>query len=980
MVTFTFTMTRRICITLFCLFFSYQLDAQLFPKRHLRVQDGLVQKQVTCLFEDSQGAMWIGTRGGLNRFDGHNLDSWTVQNGLESNLIRAITEDSSGRVLVFTNTGVNRIQKRKASVLCSRKFYHLNSARNDGSGFSYFLTNTGILDLWICDPAGRIERYPFLETFQANPQEIWKNPDNSDVLLKDTKASYYLLKGGMITPITNFSSMPWLNYPMVSNEKILDQYPILFTNSTASGFLPFEDREIRTVYHPAAGWFWYSVKRPNTLLLRNSNGNEEIKYPFASINVLVIDRSAQVWVGTDNGVLVFHHLFFRDYINPDVMREPSAIVEGDQGEIVVANSRSGLAVIGDQGFRPARFSIRPEEKDLKVNMTPDEFYGGAAGFHGQAFLNTSKGVLTLEGGDLKRSVPLPAVAVYSSLKDDRNHRILFSSFQNGIFSFSEEGVLKQEVVCSHPALDRIYSMELDDSGSLYFGSEYTVATAYAGGYRLFTDIHGDTVPGAYTINRDNRGSLWFGNDYGLYVYQGHEIEKISHEFLDQTIRAAKIINGNQLLVGTSEGIGVLFLDDFYANHSIRLKWYDFRNGFEGGEVCINGFYMDRRGFIWIAGSGGLVRMDPKWIRMDKIPIRAEVREIQTGSDKQGWKLVDADSTGLLRLDHKQDQIRISYSGIDLKSPDRDFYQYRLVGHSSQWNAPNQELFAMFNNLSPGKYRFEVRVRNKDDVWSQAPATVAIEIIPAWYQTLLVKIVLLILGMSLIIWATNSITRSIHRVKMQKVKKDHELAELNLAVIRSQLEPHFVFNVLNSIGYAIRANETDMAYDHLTKFSSLMRKWLKSAEESMLTLESELNLVREYLDLEKFRFEDRLNYSIEMAEGVPTYIKVPRMILQIPVENAVKHGISNLPSGGNLIIRIDHVVNGIKILVQDNGIGREAAAKRSAAGNQKGIQLMEKMLGHIREFHHYDVSYQVVDLANEEGVPEGTSVEIVLKFS
>jgi LytS/YehU family sensor histidine kinase len=171
----------------------------------------------------------------------------------------------------------------------------------------------------------------------------------------------------------------------------------------------------------------------------------------------------------------------------------------------------------------------------------------------------------------------------------------------------------------------------------------------------------------------------------------------------------------------------------------------------------------------------------------------------------------------------------------------------------------------------------------------------------------------------------------------------------------------------------------MAYDHLTKFSSLIRKWLKSTGESMLTLEAELELVKEYLNLEKFRFEERLNYKIEVEDGVPLDFKIPRMILQIPAENAVKHGISNLPEGGTLLIKIDNLPNGIKILVHDNGIGRIAAAKRTSAGNQKGIKLLEKLLSHVRDFNLYDVNYQVIDLYDLLDNPIGTAVEIIFRF-
>jgi hypothetical protein len=83
------------------------------------------------------------------------------------------------------------------------------------------------------------------------------------------------------------------------------------------------------------------------------------------------------------------------------------------------------------------------------------------------------------------------------------------------------------------------------------------------------------------------------------------------------------------------------------------------------------------------------------------------------------------------LDHHQNHIRISFNSVNLKTPQRDFYQYRLVGLSDQWSYPTQEMFAVFNNIKPGDYTFEVRARNKDDLWMEQPATLSIDIRPAW---------------------------------------------------------------------------------------------------------------------------------------------------------------------------------------------------------------------------------------------------------
>lgn len=712
-----------------CLFsffiLSNSLFCQLFPKRHFHTEDGLIQKQITTLFEDSRGALWIGTKGGVTRFDGHNMVSWSVQNGLAGNWIKAFSEDSAGGILVYTKDGVSRIYGKKVIGITSK------------------------------------------------------------------------------------------NAPAPADEKT--------------------GQKVCSVIHPIAGKFWYDTQNNHTLWLRHDSTDVAINYPFGSITWLMLDKRMQIWVGTENGLVVFHNLLF-------------------------------------------------------LNFPGDTCY----------FVP-----------DFKMTGQLP---------------------------------------------DTIQSVE----------------------YQLLRSRIGDSVNSVYTITRDLSGKVWYGNDYGLFYMDTNRVVRVRHGFLEQTVWSTALINDNRLLVGTSHGIGVLFLDSLEERGIIKLKWYDHRNGFEGGEVSINGIRTDHNQNIWIAGAQRMVKMDPDGIILDTIPVEAEINEVLVLDDPLEWKTDDPDSTVIYTLNHEQNQLRISYNSVNLKSPLRDFYQYRLVGHNKQWGPPTQEMFAIFNNLDPGEYRFEVRVRNKDDLWNSRPTPFKFVIIPAWYQTELFKVLFVILIVAIVILLTYHVTRQSQRLKLQKVKRNQELAELRLASIRSQLEPHFVFNVLNSIGYAIRANETDMAYDHLTKFSNLMRKWLKSAEEPMLTLKSELSLVRDYLDLEKFRFEERLNYSIEISELVPMDMMVPRMIIQIPVENAVKHGISNQVSGGKLLIKIDPEGDGIRILVQDNGVSREEAAKRTSAGNTKGLKLMEKLLDHIKLYHHYKVSLKVTDLYDSEQVACGTAVETIIK--
>lgn len=169
-----------------------------------------------------------------------------------------------------------------------------------------------------------------------------------------------------------------------------------------------------------------------------------------------------------------------------------------------------------------------------------------------------------------------------------------------------------------------------------------------------------------------------------------------------------------------------------------------------------------------------------------------------------------------------------------------------------------------------------------------------------------------------------ITRQ-NKLLIEKTELENRLTTIKLESLRSQLNPHFVFNCLNSIQYYIQMNEKVLARDYLAKFSKLMRYFLESSRNDKLPVTEEINLLTLYLDLEKLRFENKFDYNI--SNSLNTDQHIPTMILQPHVENAIVHGISHLEDRvGHIDIKFSQLANGLECTIIDNGIGREAAQK------------------------------------------------------
>jgi LytS/YehU family sensor histidine kinase len=228
-------------------------------------------------------------------------------------------------------------------------------------------------------------------------------------------------------------------------------------------------------------------------------------------------------------------------------------------------------------------------------------------------------------------------------------------------------------------------------------------------------------------------------------------------------------------------------------------------------------------------------------------------------------------------------------------------------------------------------------------------------------------------------------RNIKEKEEEKTKVNKMLSEYQMTALRAQMNPHFVFNAINSVQEYILDNEPQKAYDYLTKFAQLVRIVLNNAKEKYISLEKDLETLEVYMDLEQLRFGDKFEYLIDIDEKIDSYnIQLPAMLIQPYVENAIWHGI--MPLGGQrkgrLIVRIWQRGNELNIIVEDNGVGRESAAKIKKMKQHKsvGMELTKQrldMLNNLPEYRSSDI--EIYDLRDESGKPAGTRVEIKITY-
>ncbi len=333
----------------------------------------------------------------------------------------------------------------------------------------------------------------------------------------------------------------------------------------------------------------------------------------------------------------------------------------------------------------------------------------------------------------------------------------------------------------------------------------------------------------------------------------------------------------------------------------------------------------------------------------------------------------------LTLKHNENNLRVGWSHITPLPHAYFRMEYMLENFDETWKKPTDGLFATYTNLPPGRYTFRIRTVNLHDKNETTTLVLPLTISPAFWATLWFR--------SLIVMILAFVFYLIFRLKIDSVKKEERLkteynkrlAELELTNLRSQMNPHFMFNSLNSIKHYILKNEKEKAAEYLSNFAQLVRDILNYSKVEVITLDDEIKTLKRYIELEQMRFNQGFECEFFIDPLVDKcQIQVQPLILQPFVENAIWHGLMHKSTDRKLEIRITLANNKLLCQVKDNGIGRRQAEiiqSRSGIKKSYGISITQLRI----QQNDKDARVEVLDLMDTSGNPSGTQVNIKLPY-
>jgi ligand-binding sensor domain-containing protein len=988
---------RKILISvIMCVLHAYA-TAQVFPFQNFTVENGLPQSIVYCIHEDSKGYLWAGTQGGVCSFDGKDFKVFDAQKGLTDNHVTAIAEDSTGALLLGHRSGtISYLKNGKLSSITKARFNDaVNSILITGNRTWIGTEGSGVFVMEFHRQDTIIKN---ITTKQGLPSDIINR------IINDANGEIILATNNGVVSINTRTHKP--SFPkafiktkdMVVNAvyKVSSEEYLLGTTSGAWRLSPtalpvLQDvfnkkqpcsEEVTDIIKDSAGNIWLATTsgitkvNDNIVCYRKDNGilSDEV-------NMILEDRDNNIWFSQDDGLSRYRDDRCVLYdsrtglVNNEVygITEPSPGVLwiGTADGISIFDKKKGAVIqnLTTKEGLPGNFILNLFT-DSRKNIWIGTSDFGAAMYDLQTkrfkYFNAKTG---LQG---KNAV---------SIREDKNGKIWIATLDGGIASYSyEDNSITNFNKKSNFFTNSVWTIFRDHDGELWFGSNDKGLIRYNAENATFTNVTANVKlinNSIGSITEDSKGNLWIASiGGGVYKYDRNAFTHYGTSIGLKTNNPYFIFcDPNDVLwLGTNIGM------DRFDPEKNEVITYGKDDGFLGLETNQSAVYMDAEGVMWVGTVRGLVRFDEGRIKRIKQPPLVDII-------KTSIFFNDTTLQQKVVLPYNFNHLTFAFNAVSLTDAENVRYSYLLQGFDKDWSPLLQNDRITYAMLPSGKYTFSVKAAYNNQPALASVASFNFVITPPYWKTLwfigACCIVIGLLGVAGYRWRIHKVLKA----ERDRTAVELEIAELKMNALRAQMNPHFIFNCLNSIQYFITINEKESAIAYLSKFSLLIRRILENSSSNSVVLSDEIDMLRHYIEMEKLRLEDRFDYTINVDPSIAANsIHIPSLLIQPYVENAIIHGLKTKNHDGMLTINLNKVDGHLLCVIEDNGIGRkkseELNKKKKIYHQSTGLSISKKRIEILQKgiegSERADI--RIIDLTNAEGNATGTRVEITIPLN
>ena len=409
-------------------------------------------------------------------------------------------------------------------------------------------------------------------------------------------------------------------------------------------------------------------------------------------------------------------------------------------------------------------------------------------------------------------------------------------------------------------------------------------------------------------------TIWFGTDHGL-----NKFSRINNSFTYYGMKNG--LPGNIICGILKDSEDNIWLSTYNGISKFNPLTEEFNNygichGLQDLVFNKGAFAKGLNGYLYFGGANGF-----NVFKSDNIKRNKHRPPIYLTSFKVFNKEINfskrCEYMDKINLSYDKNFFTFNFAALDYFAPEQNHYLYRLQGYDKNWIDNGTISSASYTGVPPGSYIFKVKAANNDGIWSENELSIPVYVSPPfwltwWFKTSIFSILLLILVFTFRIIISNA---------KRKLEVDKKISELRLQALRARMNPHFIFNTINSIQYYITNSDHLLALQFLSKFSKLLRSTLENSEKSIIPLNEEIETLKLYLDLQLLRFGDKFTYKITIDDIIDVNrIEIPTLLIQPYIENAITHGFIETKEKGriDIIIKMEH--NVLVCIIEDNGIG------------------------------------------------------------
>lgn len=974
---------------------------------HLTTKDGLPSNDVWCLNKDRKGFLWIGTGRNLCRYDGY---SFMRLDSLQLGYCSGVSTDSKGDIYTSVDTrGLCRIDMKtmEVSTLLMNN-YDDHDTDND-------LHEQGMVDsydqVWMCDytsvkrydiKARKLRRYKF--SGQASGGDVYQYAsffeDRQRVLwiVSELGLFYFNRTADRLVCVLGPGAIyPENRVPVRLSRASQDSAGNLWIGGYEYGLVKYSPAD-HSFNIRKTGFEQNSVlcvqessdENGRRLLFIGTNDGISVLYPdsnelyhlpeFYNNGIKIKDMyddkgNGILWIGTSEGIYKYRYrnIGIRTIAIPaDVVRLPvqvTSIQPVARDKYLLGLSHSGML---DWDASRNTFKLLRSPKDMftdKVRLIADE-----------AFAFTDKGVLVKKNDRFIPWAPASALFKNTDFRDgllDRKGRLWIANLNEGLKVI--DPATKKEI--------RLWNKDQDKK---LMNQSYIKALL-------------EGADGKIWIATCSRGLFYFDEKKGVFI----NLEELA--FNKGRRIGGDCINGMQpgrdgsVLIASWGGVSKI------AANGYVIYSFDFKEGKLKDTYCAN-IAETEDGNLWFSTNEGIHIADPKtrsvrylttieglrsnapvgfYYRAPKELLLGHINAINVLDIKQlvgnvaspgivlssvevKGKPVYSDPQKEIVLQPDENSITFSFSTLNFEPASQNLFSYQLSGEENGWVQMGNEHTVSFSNLPARSYTLLVKSSNSSGITSSKPLVIRMNVRPyftnTWFFRVLIGLTIAGLIVGMMRWRVNTLD--------ERNRLDLQITEWKLKALQSQMNPHFLFNSLNSVQNYLLTNRGVEGAKYLSKFSKLVRRIMENSNHQYLSFEKIIDTLRMYVEIESFRFNHEFTYSFDIEENDTLLdAQLPPMLLQPYVENAIWHGL--MPKEGEKQLTITARLHNkhIECTIRDNGVGR-SFAPRDEGHISRGQEMTRGIFESLRQ-KDSEAKIELIDLFDNNNQPAGTLVKMII---